>query len=205
MESSGRKVQAELALANDSVWLWVRDGRVFRKALNQDHDVIVQELDIMPVAVTSSLGDQNRWAIYDRRTQTVQTWMADDASRLRILAQSDSLSPDKLPKFILWLDEQTIVLADAVSSIWIYTSTANEGVLTLSLTERLPTRGTFALQRDARRPGVFWIGNKDGCTSYRVRLSDDQMSLELFELQCLQQGVVREVSLNFSDFILESS
>lgn len=198
-------MQAELALANDSVWLWVRDGRVFRKALNKYHDVIVQELDVMPVAVTSSPGDQNRWAIYDRRTQTVQTWMADDTFHLRKIAQSDSLSADKLPKFILWLDEQTIVLADAISSIWIYTSISNEGVVTLSLTERLPTRGTFALQGDARRPGVFWIGNKDGCASYRVRQSDDQISLEPFELQCLQQGVVRQVSLNFSVLFLNQA
>lgn len=168
---------------------------MYRRALDEEQSLRTQSIDAIPVATASSPSGQ-KWALYDRRTRTVQVYTLEGEGLVQKLAQSQSVETDKLPKYIAWLDDQTIVLADAISTIWIY-SLGSAGTLSLLLSQRLSTRGIFAVQPDTHKPGVFWVGNKDGCTSYQLSQLGQQISIQTVGLHCLQQGVVKQVSVSY--------
>lgn len=109
------------------------------------------------------------------------------------MAQSTSIEADKLPKFMIWLDGHTLLLADAVSSIWAFEYSEETSEISLKHTGRLATKGIFALQRDQGETGSFWIGNKDACCSYRLCGNGSELEVKLLGSNCLHYGVVKEV------------
>lgn len=151
-----------------------------------------QDIATMPVIVSASEHGK-KWALYDRRSRTVQVWERSGDTLLQKKAQSPALEADKLPKFLTWLDEHTLVVADAVSSIWIFAYANDTSEIPLLYSGRLSTKGTFALQSDDSKSETFWVGNKDGCNSYRLKPNGCDLNIEMLGSNCLHYGVVKDV------------
>lgn len=152
-----------------------------------------QDMVCVPVVISGRMQGK-QWALYDRRTRTVQIWESGENRLLGMVAKSAPLEQDKLPKFLIWLDGTTLLVADAISSIWVLEWKREEANISIRFQGRLAAKGTFALQKDSRKAGKFWVGNKDGCLSYRLIRKGDEVELQLLSTGCLHYGVVKEVS-----------
>lgn len=193
VEATRGKVQGELKICKDSVWLWARDGTVYRKLLKADQPLKVQKLDVMPVIIASSPSGKY-WAIYDGRKRNVQIW-SEDSDNILHGAESEALEVSRIPKYLEWLDDEKVILADPVASIWVMSWNGEAGELDIVFSGRLSTKGIFALQRDDASSDNFWVGYKDSSVLYRICRIEGQASLQAVNTQCLHQGAVKEVSI----------
>lgn len=151
-----------------------------------------QDIDCVPV-IACGRKQGRQWALYDLRTRTVQVFRSDDSRLLTLVARRNPLEREKLPKFMTWLDDSSLVLADAIASLWVFDLRLEEGIIDIVYRGRLACKGTFALQSNVRKPGSFWVGTNGGSMSYRLLRQGSETRLELSGTDCLHYGVVREV------------
>jgi ligand-binding sensor domain-containing protein len=194
IENNKRSLQAEISIQSDSIWIWTREGRVYCFCFGDEEASPLQTQNIAAVPVLISASDHGKkWALYDRRSRSVQVWERSGETLLQKKAQSPALEAEKLPKFATWLDESTLLLVDAVSSIWVFAYAKDASEISLLHSCRLATKSIFALQRDDSRAETFWIGKKDGCALYRLKRDGCEIALEVLGSNCLHHGVVKEV------------
>lgn len=151
-----------------------------------------QHIDCVPVIVCGRRQGK-QWALYDRRIGAVQIWKANETRQLTLLTETCPLDQDKLPKFMTWLDEGTLVLADAIASIWLLDLNFEEGSIVVTYKGRLATKGIFALQSNDCSLSSFWVGTNGSCDTYRLVRQGNETRLVLSRTDCLNHGVVKEV------------
>lgn len=127
---------------------------------------------------------------------------------LELCCCSDALVTDRIPIYLRWLNDNTLLLADSIASIWIYRVARNSAGsydrLVMVYEGRLENRGTCTVEPREDLFGVcFVIGNHDIAVTYRLKeTADDKVTIDTVSCCCLGEGNVRQVSRPFLYHVL---
>lgn len=91
-----------------------------------------------------------------------------------------------------WLNETTLLLADSIASIWIFSLSRHNRTAKLAYSGRLDVRGTIDLWPETSGE-TLKAGNTDKCVTYRFEQTGEEGHIENVGSTCHGFGRVQQI------------